>query len=153
LLPAGASAILHEPHRSSRRLWRATFSGTGDVIAYLFAHGKPIAYQHMRREWPIEAYQTIYASEAGSAEMPSAGRPFTREMLDRLCAKGVGIASIVLHAGVSSPERDEPPYEEQYRVPEETASRVRRTRARGGRVIAVGTTVVRALESAASGPR
>ena len=123
------------------------------MIAYLYAQGKPISYLHMRSEWPIEAYQTVYASEAGSAEMPSAGRAFTHEMLDRLTSMGVGIAPIVLHTGVSSPERDEPPYDEQFKVSEETAARVRMTRARGGRIIAVGTTVVRALESATSGPR
>ncbi|HYK54582.1 MAG TPA: S-adenosylmethionine:tRNA ribosyltransferase-isomerase [Candidatus Eremiobacteraceae bacterium] len=152
-LPANAVAILHAPYRSSKRLWEATLLGTGDIIAYLYAHGKPIAYLHMRSEWPIEAYQTVYASEAGSAEMPSAGRAFTHEMLDRLTSMGVGIATIVLHTGVSSPERDEPPYDEQFKVSEETAARVRMTRARGGRIIAVGTTVVRALESATSGPR
>lgn len=152
-LPAGATAILHAPYRSSHRLWEATISGTGDIIAYLYAHGKPISYTYMRAEWPIEAYQTVYASEAGSAEMPSAGRPFTHEMLDRLTSMGVGIAPIVLHTGVSSPERDEPPYDEQFKVSAQTAARVRMTRARGGRVIAVGTTVVRALESATNGPR
>jgi len=151
-LPAGATAMLHMPYRSSNRLWEATLSGTGDIIAYLYAYGKAISYQHMRDEWPIEAYQTVYASEAGSAEMPSAGRPFTQGMLERLIALGVGIAPIVLHTGVSSPERDEPPYAEQFKVSEETAARVRMTCARGGRVIAVGTTVVRALESAATGP-
>ena len=151
-LPGGASASLLGRYRDSQRLWLACFAGTGDIIEYLYRWAKPISYQHMRGEWPIEAYQTVYASEAGSAEMPSAGRPFTRGMFDRLRASGVGIASIVLHAGVSSPERDEPPYAEQFRVPDETAVRVRRARARGGRVIAVGTTVVRALESAATGP-
>ncbi|MFI5389287.1 MAG: S-adenosylmethionine:tRNA ribosyltransferase-isomerase, partial [Candidatus Eremiobacterales bacterium] len=149
-LPSGASATLHAPYRTSRRLWESTLAGTGDIIAYLFAHGKPISYQHMRREWPIEAYQTVYAAEAGSAEMPSAGRPFTHELLRRLASDGVGVAPIVLHSGVSSPERDEPPYDEQFKVSEETAARVRMTRARGGRVIAVGTTVVRALESAST---
>ena len=152
-LPAGATAILHVPYRSSHRLWEATLSDTGDIIAYLYAEGKPISYLHMRSEWPIEAYQTVYASEAGSAEMPSAGRPFTLEMLDRLTSMGVGIAPIVLHTGVSSPERDEPPYDEQFKVSAQTAAVVRLTRARGGRVIAVGTTVVRALESASSGLR
>lgn len=151
-LPAGATAILHAPYRASQRLWEATLSGTGDVIAYLYAEAKPISYLHMRTEWPIEAYQTVYASEAGSAEMPSAGRPFTLEMLDRLTSMGVGIAPIVLHTGVSSPERDEPPYDEQFKVSAQTAARVRMTRSRGRRVIAVGTTVVRALESATSGP-
>ena len=150
-LPDGASAVLHAPYRTSRRLWESTLVDTGDIIEYLFAHGKPISYQHIRREWPIEVYQTVYAAEAGSCEMPSAGRPFTHELLGRLASEGVGVAPIVLHSGVSSPERDEPPYDEQFKVSEETAARVRTTRARGGRVIAVGTTVVRALESASTG--
>jgi len=93
----------------------------------------------------------VYAAEAGSSEMPSAGRPFTHELLGRLASGGVGVAPIVLHSGVSSPERDEPPFDEQFKVSEETAARVRMTHARGGRVIAVGTTVVRALESASTG--
>ena len=151
-LPGDASAELRAPYRDSRRLWTAAFRGTGDLIEYLYRHGKPISYQHMRAEWPVEAYQTVYASEAGSAEMPSAGRPLTHAMLDRLRSSGIGVASVVLHAGVSSPERDEPPYAEQFRVSEETAVRVRHARTRGGRVIAVGTTVVRALETAATGP-
>lgn len=152
VLPGGAVATLNKPYRDSSRLWVATLSGTGDVIEYLYRFGRPITYQHMRAAWPIEAYQTVFASEAGSAEMPSAGRPFTHAMLDRLRADGVGIASIVLHTGVSSPERDEPPYAEQFKVSEETVVRARHARARGGRIVAVGTTVVRALESAATGP-
>jgi S-adenosylmethionine:tRNA ribosyltransferase-isomerase len=94
-------------------------------------------------------YQTVYAREPGSAEMPSAGRPFSRAVLDRLGAKGVGFATLTLHTGVSSLEEHEPPYEERFVVPADTAEAVRRTKLAGGRVIAVGTTVVRALESAA----
>lgn len=151
-LPGEAQATLRAPYRGSKRLWGAALEGTGDLIEYLYRYGKPIAYLHMRREWPIESYQTVYASEAGSAEMPSAGRPFTLAMLEGLRSAGIAIAPIVLHTGVSSPDRDEPPYPEQYRVPEETAARIRRTHTLGGRIIAVGTTVVRALESAATGP-
>src|SRR5439155_19077835 len=97
----------------------------------------------------LTAYQNVYATEPGSAEMPSAGRPFTPELITRLVAKGVGFTPLVLHTGVASLETHEPPYPEQYRVPQVTADRVNDARARGGRVIAVGTTVVRALETVA----
>ncbi|MDE2573313.1 MAG: S-adenosylmethionine:tRNA ribosyltransferase-isomerase, partial [bacterium] len=110
--------------------------------------GRPITYPYVTREWPIEAYQTVYAREPGSAEMPSAGRPFTPELVERLRAMGC-IATLTLHAGVASLERGEEPPEERFEVPPETATAIARARARGGRVIAVGTTVVRALESAA----
>jgi S-adenosylmethionine:tRNA ribosyltransferase-isomerase len=92
-------------------------------------------------------YQTVFATEPGSAEMPSAGRPFTPELVTRLVSRGVGIVPLVLHTGVASLESHEPPYEEYYRVPRHTAERVTATRRSGGRVIAVGTTVVRALET------
>jgi S-adenosylmethionine:tRNA ribosyltransferase-isomerase len=94
-------------------------------------------------------YQNVYVTEPGSAEMPSAGRPFTAEILTRLVAKGVGITPLVLHTGVASLEADEVPYPERARVPAITAERVNAARASGHRVVAVGTTVVRALETAA----
>jgi len=150
-LDGGAVLTFVGPYRDSRRLWVARIDGAGDLIEYLYRFGEPIAYKHVTREWPIEAYQTVYAEEAGSAEMTSAGRPFTHEMLRRLRENGVDVATIVLHTGVSSPERDESPYEEFFRVPSVTVERVEHARERGGRVIAVGTTVVRALESAIDG--
>jgi S-adenosylmethionine:tRNA ribosyltransferase-isomerase len=94
-------------------------------------------------------YQTVYAREPGSAEMPSAGRAFTADVLARLEARGIRLALLTLHTSVASLERDEPPIEEWYRIPAETAAAIDGARAGGGRVIAVGTTVVRALESAA----
>jgi S-adenosylmethionine:tRNA ribosyltransferase-isomerase len=96
-------------------------------------------------------YQTVFATESGSAEMPSAGRPFTTELVTRLVARGVHVAPVTLHTGVSSPERGEAPYPERYRVPAATARLVNAVRSWGGRVIAVGTTVVRALETVANG--
>jgi S-adenosylmethionine:tRNA ribosyltransferase-isomerase len=92
----------------------------------------------------------VFAADPGSAEMPSAGRPLTAELVVRLVASGVHVAPITLHTGVSSPERGEAPYPERFRVPESTARLVNGVRGWGGRVIAVGTTVVRALESAAA---
>ena len=121
----------------------------GPLKAFLARYGAPIRYAHVHGRFPLSAYQTIFASEPGSAEMPSAGRPFTAAVLARLAARGVGVAPIVLHTGVSSLEHDEAPYPERFHVPAATATSVAATRAQGGRVIAVGTTVVRALESAA----
>lgn len=92
----------------------------------------------------------MYATVPGSAEMASAGRPFTAPLLVRLMARGITAAPIVLHAGVSSPEAHEPPGAERFSVPEATARLVNTVRAAGARVVAVGTTVVRALESAAT---
>jgi S-adenosylmethionine:tRNA ribosyltransferase-isomerase len=101
----------------------------------------------VKQGWPIDYYQTVYATEAGSAEMPSAGRAFTPELLTRLIARGVLVAPLILHTGVASLETHEPPYEEFYRVPLTTTRCVNAARAAGARVIAVGTTVVRALET------
>ena len=81
--------------------------------------------------------------------MPSAARPFTARALRALRARGIGVAKIVLHTGVSSLERGERPYPERFKVAPATADAVNRARARDSKVVAVGTTVVRALESAA----
>jgi S-adenosylmethionine:tRNA ribosyltransferase-isomerase len=132
-------------------LWVATLAVGDDLLAYLDRYGRPIRYQYTGGDWPLSAYQTVYATDPGSAEMPSAGRAFTPELVTRLVATGVDVAPLVLHTGVSSLEDHEPPYAEWFRVPADTARRVRQTRAADGRVIAVGTTVVRALESAADG--
>jgi S-adenosylmethionine:tRNA ribosyltransferase-isomerase len=120
------------------------------VEEYLQRHGRPIRYGYVRELWPLDAYQTVFARDPGSAEMPSAGRPFTAELVTELVSRGVLVAPVTLHTGVSSPERGEPPYPERYRVPETTARLVNAVRGWGGRVIAVGTTVVRALETTAA---
>jgi len=121
----------------------------GGAAAYLARHGRPIRYAYVPRQWPLAEYQTVFGREPGSAEMPSAGRPFTAEVVIDLVTRGVALAPIVLHTGVSSQEPGEPPQPERFRVPESTARLVNATRAAGGRVVAVGTTVTRALESAA----
>jgi S-adenosylmethionine:tRNA-ribosyltransferase-isomerase (queuine synthetase) len=147
-LPGGATLTLLGRHTA--RLWRARLDT--DVVPYLRRHGVPITYGHMRRDWPLAAYQTVFATYAdgdGSAEMPSAGRPFTSEVVTRLVSRGVLVAPLTLHTGVASPEKDEPPYPERYEVPPPTAALVNHVRWERGRVIAVGTTVVRALETAA----
>ena len=144
-LPGGA--VLRLDLRFSARLWRARLSTA--VIPYLLRHGQPIRYSYVPAAWPIEAYQTIFATWPGSAEMPSASRPFTTEIVTRLVSHGIAIAPVTLHTGVSSLEGGEDPYPESFDVPAATARLVNLTRQAGGRVIAAGTTVVRALESAA----
>jgi S-adenosylmethionine:tRNA ribosyltransferase-isomerase len=131
------------------RLWLAALDVPAPIHDYLTRHGVPIRYRYVPEPWPLSMYQTIFATEPGSAEMPSAGRPFTTELVSRLASRGVQLASLVLHTGVASLEDFEPPYEEWYRVPSATADRVNAVRRNGGRVVAVGTTVVRALETVA----
>jgi len=133
--------------RYTQRLWRARLSTA--VVPYLLRHGSPIRYSYVQRPWPIESYQTVFGVTPGSAEMPSASRPFTPEVVARLVARGITFAPVTLHTGVSSLEGDEDPYPEPFDVPLATARLVNLTRRSGGRVIAVGTTVVRALETAA----
>jgi S-adenosylmethionine:tRNA ribosyltransferase-isomerase len=157
-LPAGATATLIEPYLSDPtaysagrvRLWMAELALPDHPVTYTARYGMPIRYAYVPKSWPLSYYQTIFSKESGSAEMPSAGRAFTNEIVERLARKGVRIVPLVLHTGVSSLEADEPPYPERYRVPEATGVAVNSARARGGRVIAVGTTVVRALETVAN---
>jgi S-adenosylmethionine:tRNA ribosyltransferase-isomerase len=129
------------------RLWIAALELSGPVLPYLERFGRPIRYSYVPASWPWSMYQTAFATEPGSAEMPSAGRPFTPELVTRLVSGGIQIAPLVLHTGVASLEDHEPPYEEYFRVPPETADRVNAARQAGHRVVAVGTTVVRALET------
>jgi len=86
-------------------------------VPYLLRHGTPIRYSYVERAWPAAAYQTVFATEPGSAEMPSASRPFTPEIVTRLVARGVTFAPLVLHTGVSSLEGHEDPYPEFFEVP------------------------------------
>ena len=150
-LPGGARIRLLEryPDPAATRLWTAAASGTGDAAGYLGRHGRPIRYSYVPQSWPLADYQTVFARVPGSAEMPSAARPFTAELVTALVAAGVVIAPITLHAGVASLEAGEPPLPERFTVPAPTAELVNLTRAGGRRVVAVGTTCVRALETAA----
>lgn len=148
-VPAGGSVELLSPlARAHARLWYAKLTLPSDTASFLLAHGRPITYRYVDEPFPLDYYQTIFAREPGSVEMPSAGRPFTLRVLDALYRREVGVASITLHCGVASPETHEPPLDERFNVPAWTAFAVNTTRQNGGRVIAVGTTVVRALESA-----
>jgi S-adenosylmethionine:tRNA ribosyltransferase-isomerase len=158
-LPGAVSAILQGPYISdcndntkpSETLWLAKINFPQDVDDYLARYGFPIRYNYVKEKWPLSFYQTVYATEPGSAEMPSAGRPFTPKLLKRLETKGIKIAPLILHTGVSNLETHEPPYKEFYRVTPETARMVNEARASGRRVVAVGTTAIRALESLTNG--
>ncbi|MEI2778027.1 MAG: S-adenosylmethionine:tRNA ribosyltransferase-isomerase [Tetrasphaera sp.] len=134
------------PTGSGNRLWRVRASHP--LEPYAAAHGRPIAYGYLDRAYPLTAYQTVFATVPGSAEMPSAARPFTTDIVTRLVSRGIAVAPVTLHTGVSSQEAGEGPQPERFRVPEATARLVTAARAGGGRVVAVGTTVTRALESA-----
>jgi S-adenosylmethionine:tRNA ribosyltransferase-isomerase len=151
-LPDGASVLLYSPYASGNltgkvRIWRAAVQLPGELPDYLEKHGFPIRYGYVPRQWPLSYYQTVFANEMGSAEMPSAGRAFTPELVTKLVSQGIQFAPLLLHTGVASLEDHEPPYAEYYRVSEETAQAVNRAHKAGKRVIAVGTTVVRALET------
>jgi len=158
-LPGAVTAILQGPYTSdcienskpSETLWLAKITFPYDVDDYLARYGFPIRYNYVKEKWPLSFYQTVFATEIGSAEMPSAGRPFTSKLLKRLETKGVQIAPLILHTGVSNLENHEPPYKEFYRVASETARIVNEARASGHRIVAVGTTAIRALETVTNG--
>lgn len=158
-LPRGVVATLvsgyPKPSRArGSRLWRARLPVEGGVATWLDVVGHPIRYSYLRGGWPITAYQTVFARPSPtalpSAEMPSAGRPFSTRVLAGLEARGIAVAEVVLHTGVSSPEAGEAPLPERFEVPARTAAAVTATRRHGGRVVAVGTTVTRALETVAT---
>jgi S-adenosylmethionine:tRNA ribosyltransferase-isomerase len=165
-LAAGGMVVLERPAdagTASRgvRMWRALVTLPGTTTAHLSRHGRPIGYAHGDGPFPLVDHQTVFARlplrldgadplrNGASAEMASAGRPFTPLLVTRLVASGVTVAPLTLHAGVASLEDHEPPRPEPFEVPAATAHLVNETRSRGGRVVAVGTTVTRALESAA----
>ncbi|MDT0471965.1 S-adenosylmethionine:tRNA ribosyltransferase-isomerase [Streptomyces sp. DSM 41014] len=152
-LAGGARLVLEEPLSArGERLWWARVSGAG-VPGLLRERGRPIRYAYTDRDQPLSAYQTVFALPSGdgtgSAEMPSAARPFTARLVTELVSRGVWFAPIALDTGVASAEAHEPPYPERFSVPEASARLVNAVRAGGGRVVAVGTTAVRAVESAA----
>ena len=148
-LAGGVSLELIRPAAGSNRLWLAAVDDRAALLHAFHVHGRPIRYRYVDRDWPIEAYQTVFADEPGSAEMPSAARPFSDALVTALIRKGVALAPITLHTGVSSLEGHEAPYPERFIVPAATAVAANSTHAAGGHVIAVGTTVVRAIESSA----
>ena len=151
-LAGGGRAALLAPYPAGTkvpRLWLARLDVPAPLLGYLDAHGQPVRYAHAEDAWPLAAYQSVFSRVRGSVEMPSAARPFTEALVTELVTRGVVLAPIVLHCGVSSQEAGEPPYAERYEVPAATAALVNGAHAEGRRVVAVGTTVVRALESTA----
>lgn len=138
------------------KLWEIQFDPTNQPIsAWMEQLGRPIKYDYVEQGWDIDYYQTAYATVPGSSEMPSAGRAFTPELLERIESKGVALAKIVLHTGVSNIDietediKQHTMYEEWYQVSPEAAEAINRARAAGGRIFAIGTTVVRTLETVA----
>ena len=146
------------PYPKLPRLWFAQFhlehAQDKSVQDLAVRIGKAIRYGYVETDFDINHYQTIFAAKVGSAEMPSAARPFTTSVVNDLKAKGIEFAAITLHTGVSSLEiesdtvEDAVLYPEPFQITENVTERINRTREFGGKVIAVGTTVVRALESA-----
>jgi S-adenosylmethionine:tRNA ribosyltransferase-isomerase len=149
-LTGGGQAELLAPFASSNRLSVARFETEEAPEDHLRRYGQPIRYDYVPEAWPLAAYQTVFAREPGSAEMPSAGRPFTEQLVTELVTRGVLVAPVTLHTGVSSLEQGERPFPERFRVPLATARLVNAVRGWNGRVIAVGTTVARALETVAA---
>ncbi len=145
-LPGGGAVTLVAPFGSGR-LWTAEVDVPTTVVAYLAEHGSPIRYSYVPSRWPLSYYQTVFGITPGSAEMPSASRPFTDRLVTELVARGVQFAPVLLHTGVASAEAHERPYPERFAVPTTSRALVDRARADGRRVIAVGTTAVRAIES------
>ncbi len=155
-VPSG-TLTLEEPYGEISgdkiRLWGASLEIEGGVRTLMRRHGAPVRYSYVPDEWPLSYYQTIFSDRRrwpGSAEMPSAGRPFSARVVRALRRKGVRLAGIELHAGVSSQEAHEPPQSERFSVPVQTARAVNAAARRGSKVIAVGTTVTRALETVAT---
>ncbi len=164
LLHGGAQLRLVEPYPDAAatrtRLWRAAIaepatnhsrrSASIDVVTMLHRHGRPIAYAYVDGRWPLAMYQTVFARHPGSAEMPSAGRPFTRRLVAQLLTAGIEIVPVLLHTGVSSLEAGEAPLPERFEVSRATAERLTRANRDRRRVIAVGTTAARAVETVAA---
>jgi S-adenosylmethionine:tRNA ribosyltransferase-isomerase len=148
-LPADGAATITSAYSRGRpaRLWRATLDLPKTLPRYLAEHGFPIRYSYVRERWPLEYYQTAFGTEAGSAEMPSAGRGFTPQLITQLVARGIEVVPVLLHTGVASLEANEQPYPEYFRVSEQSARRLTTARTERRRILAIGTTVVRTLET------
>jgi S-adenosylmethionine:tRNA ribosyltransferase-isomerase len=138
------------------RLWKLRFSKTGtEFLDLVYRVGQPVRYRYLSAPWRLGYYQNIYALQPGAAEMPSAGRAFTWKLLLQLRSRGIESASITLHTGLSSyldndVDRQHLASEEEYWISEQAADKIRRAKTSGRRIVAVGTTVVRALESVAA---
>ncbi len=151
----GLTGTVYGRDEKIHRLWKIRFSKSGaELMELLYRLGQPVRYEYLSVPWDLDYYQTVYAREPGSAEMPSAGRAFTWKLLFDLKRSGINTGYIVLHTGLSSYMDDildakHPSSEEEYFISKATAEKINMTHSQSGRVIAVGTTVVRALESVA----
>ncbi|MGR3766230.1 S-adenosylmethionine:tRNA ribosyltransferase-isomerase [Rossellomorea sp. NS-SX7] len=139
---------------SENPLIRLAFNVEGAVFYdFLYREGQPVRYEYIDTPWPLDKYQTVYGSVPGSVEMASAGRAFSWKLISQLRAEGIEVVCLQLHAGLSYYGDDHWPtptnHPEEYHLPEETVESIRRAKMNGNRVIAVGTTVVRALETVA----
>lgn len=148
------SAVVIDRKRDSPLLvLRFSISGLS-LFQHVYSLGEPIRYEYIEESWDLHYYQNVYGTVPGSVELASAGRAFSWEMLLDLQKRGIQLSYLQLHTGLSylndndqlSPKENI----ERYDIPQETMAAVLKTKASGGKVIAVGTTVVRALESAVS---
>ena len=150
-LPDGAEIRLKRKFYKERELlhlWVADFTTFQEQEAYLAEHAQPIKYDHLNEHYPLDFYQTHFSLHPGSSEMPSAGRGFTKDLVERLLEKGVIFAPILLHTGVSSLEENESPYAEYMEIDQASATKINNAKKHGRKIIAVGTTAVRVVESA-----
>jgi S-adenosylmethionine:tRNA ribosyltransferase-isomerase len=156
---AGLAATVVAIEPASPRLLRVRFDREGDALyAALYAIGRPIQYSYLADDVPLDAFQTAFAGPPWAMEMPSAARPLRWAQILEARRRGIEVRALTHAAGVSATGDDALdrllPFPERYAIPDATADAVLATRARGGRVVAVGTTVVRALEGwARSGER
>ena len=150
-LPLSASLTLQQRFYNNDQwldLWVAAFNCDQPAEEYLASHAKPIQYEKLDRVYPLPYYQTYFSFHPGSSEMPSAGRGFTASLIDRLLKKGISIVPVLLHTGVSSLEEHETPYPEYMEIDPIAAATINQAKQQGERIIAVGTTAIRAIETA-----
>lgn len=153
-LPGGASIVLENRYYNNEQLldlWVATLNLLQPLESYLAKYAFPIQYEKINHRYPLAYYQTFFSFHPGSSEMPSAGRGFTPQLVDKLLKKGVVFAPILLHTGVSSLEENEAPYPEYMEISPLSAAIINTAESQGKRIIAVGTTAIRAIESAIDG--
>lgn len=150
-IPSKATIKLKRKFYADRKLlhlWVVEFNSGMDFQSYMNKYGQAIKYEDLEKSYPLDYYQTFFSSHPGSSEMPSAGRGFTQDLVNKLLQKGIAFAPILLHTGVSSLEENERPYPEYFEINPLSASVINNAKRNGGRVIAVGTTAVRAVETA-----
>jgi S-adenosylmethionine:tRNA ribosyltransferase-isomerase len=153
-LPSSASITLKQRYYKDQQLldlWYAEFRSNEQPVKYMAVNAHPIKYEKLDAHYPMSYYQTFFSFYPGSSEMPSAGRGFTKTLVDRLLKKGVVFAPILLHTGISSLEENESPYPEYMEIDPVSASIINMAKNQGERIIAVGTTAIRAIETAVNG--